>query len=130
MADSVIESIDTWCKTHNEIVCIENAIKMAEAEHDMLLLAIWGAGPRICARICAEAALRTKIEAMKERVDNLKAINDIGHGALLVEIKKDMMRWQIERRRARRKEVKAIVTSAKKWPTSWHIAPLENNKRL
>lgn len=118
-ADSVLESIETWCDTHKEILTLEGTT-LAEAEHGMFLHATWGAGARCCACVPAKAADRAKVVSIKRRVRDLKRMNNIGIGAWLVQINKDIIDWQITRRNARMAKCKAIWISAMQCPKSWH----------
>lgn len=127
-AESVLESIETWCNTHKEILKLKDTILVAEAEHAMFLLAAWVAGPRCC--VHAKEADRAKIGQMKKRVMDLKRMNDIGNGAWLIQINNDIINWQITRKNARKAKCRAMQLSAMQGPKSWHCcAPMEHYKQ-
>ena len=114
-AVSVTEFIETWHKTQKEILFLNDRIKQAEAEHQLLLLPVagkahWGTGA------LAEKAHRLKVEAMKKLFADLKAANDINKKLLL----KSIMRGILRRWRCR-----AMALSAAEWPRSWRIPSLE-----
>lgn len=127
-AGSVLESIETWCNAQKEILALKETIRVAETEHDILLHAIWSAGPRWY--VHAKEANRAKIGSMKKRVKDLQSMNDISIGAWLVHNNKGINNWQDTRKIARMAKCKAIWLSATQCPKSWHCcAPVEEYKK-
>jgi hypothetical protein len=94
---------------------LDNTIKQAEGEHQLLLLSVAG-GPHWGTGAQTEKAHRLKVEAMKKRFADLKAENDINKKLLL----KSIMRGILRRWRCR-----AMALSAAEWPRSWRIPSLE-----
>jgi hypothetical protein len=125
-SELILDSIESWCKTHKEILFLEKEIRVAEAEHDLFLHHVWGPGPRCC--VHAEQARRAKIAATKKRVQDLKAMNDISNGGWLLQIARDAKAEETKGKIARWALVKMIRKSSQQAPKSFCLPnlPLED----